>query len=74
MIPRYGTPCGHYTGKIDGQDTYCGAKPTRHFLTGHRCRVHTPARLAGKPEVPRPDPKRGLKVSVSKPTRHLEVA
>jgi hypothetical protein len=32
MTSRYGTPCGHYTAKVDAQDTHCGAKPTRHFL------------------------------------------
>lgn len=48
---RYMRPCGHF---IDGKGT-CGATPTREFLPGVRCRDHTPAALAGRPEN-RPDP------------------
>jgi hypothetical protein len=28
----------------------CGAIPTRLFIQGRRCRIHTPAALAGEPE------------------------
>jgi hypothetical protein len=46
MRTAYDTPCGH---------TDCGATPTRLYGTGHRCPVHTPAAIAGRPEN-RPDP------------------
>lgn len=42
-------PCGHWNG---ADSTRCGATPTRHYLPGHRCPVHTPAALAGQPEPP----------------------
>lgn len=48
---RYLTPCEHYT---EGQGR-CGATPTRHFMTGHKCQQHTPAAVNGRDEN-RPDP------------------
>lgn len=38
-----------------GPTGVCGAGPTRPYLTGRCCPVHTPAFLAGRPE-PAPDP------------------
>lgn len=36
---------------------YCGAAPIGFYLPGHRCAAHTPAAVAGRPEVT-PDPAR----------------
>lgn len=44
-------PCKHWKDP----DGYCGAKPTRMYGSGRRCRDHTPAALAGRPETV-PDP------------------
>lgn len=38
--------CGHF-----GAGGTCGATPARPFKTGWRCLAHTPAALAGKPEL-----------------------
>lgn len=43
--------CQHHTDGVG----VCGASPTRLYLTGRRCPNHTPARVAGRPEVT-PDP------------------
>lgn len=48
-------PCGHYA---DGAGV-CGTQPTREYLTGDRCKAHTPAKLAGRAEIV-PDPARTL--------------
>lgn len=47
-------PCGHETSGV-----VCGATPTRKYLIGQRCADHTPARLAGRPDLV-PDPDRTL--------------
>jgi len=47
MTPTLEHQCGHYIGD---EARHCGATPTRHYLTGHRCEDHTPARLAGQAE------------------------
>jgi hypothetical protein len=44
--------CGHWNG---ADSTHCGAVPTRHYLIGHRCLLHTPAAIAGQPEPPEPE-------------------
>jgi hypothetical protein len=42
--------CGHWVG-ADGR--HCGsADQVRHYLTGHRCPLHTPRALQGLPEIP----------------------
>ncbi len=56
---KYGKPCGHYLG---AQHKHCGATPTRAYIQGPRCKIHTPAALAGQAE-PQPGlcaPKRCL--------------
>jgi len=45
--------CTHWIGP---EGRYCHAdKDVRRYVTGHRCPLHTPARLAGRPE-PQPGP------------------
>lgn len=39
--------CSRYLGA-----DYCRATPTRYFQPGHRCAAHSPAALAGRPELP----------------------
>lgn len=43
--------CGLY----DGGDS-CDVRGERRYKDGWRCPRHTPARLAGRPEPPTPDP------------------
>lgn len=45
--------CGLY----DGGDS-CDVRGERRYKDGWRCPRHTPARLAGRPEPPTPDPTR----------------
>lgn len=45
--------CGHWDG---AERRYCRSiKDVHHHLIGHRCPIHTPAAMAGRPE-PQPDP------------------
>lgn len=44
-------PCGYY----DGGDL-CGALSERRYLAGLRCESHTPAAIAGRPDIPPPAP------------------
>lgn len=52
--PRTVRGCGHVTGA-----DVCGITPTSRYLTGDRCIDHTPAALAGRPEII-PDPARAV--------------
>ncbi|NUL03572.1 hypothetical protein HRW07_10060 [Streptomyces lunaelactis] len=45
--------CRHWIG---AESRYCrSGDGVRHYLPGHRCKLHTPAALQGKPE-PQPGP------------------
>ncbi|MCQ4043845.1 hypothetical protein ACFOSC_26650 [Streptantibioticus rubrisoli] len=47
---RPANPCGHWDGP---ERRYCGATDgVRRYVIGHRCPLHTPAALQGKPEPP----------------------
>jgi hypothetical protein len=37
----------------------CGKPETRRYINGQRCAAHTPAALAGRPDI-EPDPERTL--------------
>jgi len=42
VTPRpapYTAPCGHWSG---ARREYCGARPARLFIQGHRCVDHQP--------------------------------
>jgi hypothetical protein len=39
--------CSRWTGAA-----YCGSRPTRYYAVGSRCPRHSPAALAGQPELP----------------------
>lgn len=55
--------CTHWIGV---ERRYCRAdEGVRHFLTGHRCPLHTPSALAGRPE-PQPGP--GMPARTELPT------
>jgi hypothetical protein len=42
--------CSHWIG---AELRYCrAAEDVRYFAVGHRCSSHTPAALAGQPEIP----------------------
>ncbi len=47
MTGRYRVPCGHWS---DALARLCAAVPTCLFVSGARCRLHTPAALKGQPE------------------------
>lgn len=49
---------------VDRGQRECGVTPTRHYLVGHRCVDHTPARQAGHPEPPETDPALRWKANV----------
>lgn len=50
--PRWDQPC---TVSLPTGEA-CGAMPSRRFLNWRGCIDHTPARLAGRPEPPKPTP------------------
>lgn len=45
--------CDHWIG---AQRRYCRIPGARRYLIGHRCPLHTPAALAGRPEPGTPAP------------------
>ncbi|MBA9003760.1 hypothetical protein [Thermomonospora cellulosilytica] len=47
MTTTPGRTCRHYTTGVG----HCGAEGVRFFLPGWRCPRHTPAAIAGEPEV-----------------------
>jgi hypothetical protein len=38
----------------DGLEHYCEAQPARPYLTGWRCKDHTPARMSGREDIEPP--------------------
>ena len=41
--PPYEHPCEHILSDPGGREYHCGATPDRRQLTGHKCRLQTPA-------------------------------
>lgn len=51
QVPTPQIPPGPICAHWDGTSGECGAVPTRRYLSGHRCAEHTPAALAGRPDL-----------------------